>query len=372
MVVRSDGERVRLYSRQASIGRRWPRSGLALVDTIMLNKIMAKSTNIVKRKAGRPATLGATEFVGLRLPAALLNRIKDWARGEKIVGRSEAVRALLDRAILILLPRRHRPPAGDYEKAIEYGQRLLDASINVVGASNIQLNELWARDPKVVGLAILCRSICNFRGAMRLLQQEQPVEARVLVRLMHENLLWLGALRERGIAFVNEMIADEQHNRKALMEVTLKLTGKHGRNADAPDALQLRSFIRQVTEHFPTAKKLRADKIAAQGVLELSYIEYARLSLDAVHCSVTALGRHLSSIRTDTKTELTVSVIPNMPAGEVMQTVLRACQALMGASIAVNELLGFTSANDALSALDREFDQNWLQKISGPAAGCAS
>ena len=40
--------------------------------------------------------------------------------------------------------------------------------------------------------------------------------------------------------------------------------------------------------------KLKANKAAAEGSVEFAYIEYARLSLDGVHCSVTALGRHLS------------------------------------------------------------------------------
>jgi len=43
---------------------------------------------------------------------------------------------------------------------------------------------------------------------------------------------------------------------------------------------------------------------AAEGGVEMAYFEYARLSLDAVHCSVTALGYHLSSERTQAKTEL--------------------------------------------------------------------
>lgn len=60
---------------------------------------MAKSTNIVKRKPGRPTKIGAGAFVGLRLPAALLKRIDEWAKREAIGQRSEAIRRLLEGAL---------------------------------------------------------------------------------------------------------------------------------------------------------------------------------------------------------------------------------------------------------------------------------
>jgi Ribbon-helix-helix protein, copG family len=67
----------------------------------MLNRSMAKSKNIVKRKKrGRPIEVGAgaTKFVGVRLPAALLRRVDDRAKREG-VGRSEAFRDLIERGL---------------------------------------------------------------------------------------------------------------------------------------------------------------------------------------------------------------------------------------------------------------------------------
>src|ERR1700730_11908464 len=131
-------------------------------------------------------------------------------------------------------------------KAIKCAQKLLDGAINVIGAAPqcVELNHNWARDPKIVGLTILCRSISNFRASVRLVQQEQPLEARALVRLMYENLLWLGALRERGLEFVQDMLEDEAFNRKALGELTLKITSKHGGDVSGPDSLKLRNIIK--------------------------------------------------------------------------------------------------------------------------------
>jgi Ribbon-helix-helix protein, copG family len=62
---------------------------------------MAESTNIVKRKAGRPVEIGAgaTAFVGLRLPSELLERVEKWAVKKKKAGRSEAIRALIEQGL---------------------------------------------------------------------------------------------------------------------------------------------------------------------------------------------------------------------------------------------------------------------------------
>jgi hypothetical protein len=251
--------------------------------------------------------------------------------------------------------------ATELAKAIDHAEKLLSAAVDIVGASHVDLDQTWARNPRVVALTILCRSISNFRASVRLVQQEQVLEARALVRLMYENLLWLAALRERGAAFVRDMLEDEAFNRKALAEMTLRLTAKHGADVGSPGALKLRSTIRELGKQFPKTKKLQAAKTAGDGVVETTYVEYGRFSLDAVHCSITALDRHVWSERTDDKIELIVSVIPRTPPREVLSTVLHACRALMGAAITANELVGFTTATATLAALMTEFETNGWQ-----------
>jgi hypothetical protein len=248
-------------------------------------------------------------------------------------------------------------------KAIAHADKLLSTAIDVVGNAHahITLDQTWARSPKVVAVTILCRSISNFRASVRLAQDQQVLEARVLVRLMYENLLWLAALRERGAAFVEDMRQDEAFNRSALAEMTLRISATHGADVDAPGALQLRNIINTLRKEFPSTKKLHADKIAAVGAVGIAYVTYGQLSLDAVHCSVTALGRHLSGSHTAEKSELVVSVVPNIPPGEMFSTVLHACRALMGAAVTANELLGFTSETGNLAALMAEFEANGWQ-----------
>jgi hypothetical protein len=247
--------------------------------------------------------------------------------------------------------------------AINYAQKLLDAALDVVGAAHVELNQHWARDPKIVGLTILSRSISNFRASVRLVQQDQPQEARALLRLMYENLLWLAALRERGLDFVEDMRKDEAFNRKALGELTLKITGKHGGDVSGADALKLRNIINDLSQQFPHPKKLNAAKTAVEGGVEMAYCEYVRLSLDAVHCSVTALGHHLRRERTNDKIELVLSIVPQTTPGELLSTVLHACRALIKTAVHTNEIVGFTTGGEVFTELAAEFERNgWPER----------
>jgi hypothetical protein len=255
------------------------------------------------------------------------------------------------------MPRQSEPRDPEFSKAIAYAQKLLDASIAIVGTSQIQLNEHGARDPKIVALSLLCRSISNFRASVRLAQQDQPGEARAMVRLLNENLLWIGSVRENGAEFVKEMIEEEQHNRKILAQLTLDLSRKHGGDIASEGALQLRSIVRGLSQQSKGRKVLKAAEVASASVVELAYVEYQRFSLEAVHCSLTALGKHLSR----EAGELTLSVVPNSSPSELLDTVLHACRALMGVAVATNEIVGFTSASENLSALFDEFERNnWM------------
>jgi antitoxin HicB len=243
-------------------------------------------------------------------------------------------------------------------KAIEYGQRLVNAAIDLVGDAKVELDDQWARHPHVVALTILCRTICNFRASLRLVQVEQVVEARTLVRLMYENVLWLNMVRVRGAEFVEEMRQDEFANRKALAQLTMELTGRHGGDVDAPDALKLRSILKDLRTAHPEAAQLQAQAVAADGELETIYFEYRKFSLDAVHCSVTALGRHLSGEHGVGNSELTLSVIPSSPPEEILNTIMHANHALLCAAVGANELVRCESLKAVLSGLWAEFKAN--------------
>jgi len=243
------------------------------------------------------------------------------------------------------------------QKAIDYSERLLSVAIDIVGAAKVELDGEWARHPKIVGLAILCRSISNFRASLLLIQQRHVMEARALGRCLYENLLWMGALRERGSSFVQEMLKDEAFNRQSLAEFTLKITSKHGADVSSPDSLTLRNLIKDIGKQFPETKKLNASKTAAVGAVEIAYAEYLRLSLDGVHCSVTALGRHLDRQRVaENHTELVVSVEAKTTDKEMLLAIVHSCRALIGVAVGANEVLGFTAATEQLTSAVAEFD----------------
>ena len=244
-------------------------------------------------------------------------------------------------------------------KAIEYSEKLMSAAIAVVGAAKVEVTQDWARDPKIVALTILCRSISNFRAAMLLVQNRHTMEARALGRGLYENLLWIGALRERGPDFVKDMLNDEAFNHRSLGELTLKLSSKHSGDVNSSDSLKLRSLITEIGERFPAPKRIEASKTAAKGAVGLEYVEYARLSLDGVHCSVTALGRHLSREQiASNHTGRVVSVEARTSDAEILCAILHPCRALLGVATGANDILGFTTASDQLAALIAEFETN--------------
>lgn len=85
---------------------------------------MAKSANIVKRKAGRPPEIGAVTFVGMRLPAALVRSIDEWAKRNDVSGRSEAMRRLLELGLTSTPTARHLGKGAKRKAAEMAGQEL--------------------------------------------------------------------------------------------------------------------------------------------------------------------------------------------------------------------------------------------------------
>lgn len=248
-------------------------------------------------------------------------------------------------------------------KAFAYAERLLSVAIDVVGAAQVQIDGSWARNPKIIGLTLLCRSVSNFRAALILVRENNVLEARILNRSLYENELWIAALRERGVEFIEEMRSDEAHARHSLAQLTLEISGRHGADVNNEGARVLRGILNDLSKHSPKPKKLHADRTAKETVIEPAYVEYARLSLDAVHCSMTALNRHITTERVSPdRTDVTINVEARITETERLATILHLCRALTGAAVAANELLGFTTVSERLVAMVDEFEQNgWVK-----------
>ena len=79
--------------------RKVAKKRLPLGSQLRYNPKMKKSIRVKPKKRGRPAT-GKDPLVGARLPPALIDQLDAWAsRGS--IGRSEAMRRLLERALAI-------------------------------------------------------------------------------------------------------------------------------------------------------------------------------------------------------------------------------------------------------------------------------
>jgi hypothetical protein len=55
-----------------------------------------KKSITVKPKRGRPPSGGRDPFVGIRLPASLLEQIGTWSEKHEVANRSEAIRRLVE------------------------------------------------------------------------------------------------------------------------------------------------------------------------------------------------------------------------------------------------------------------------------------
>jgi hypothetical protein len=234
------------------------------------------------------------------------------------------------------------------QNAISFSDELVGIAIETVGASNVSISNLGARDPKIVSLALLCRTISNFKGAILLVREGFVVEARTLTRSCYENLIWAAALNERGSEFVADMLNDDAASRKAIGQITLKLSGRTGANNDDDDARTLRDLIRQSESRFPDSKKLHVDKTALGSAVELAYATFGQLSLEAAHPTITAIGRHLHSELDGDVRHLVIDVVPDISERQLLRTIWWSCDALLGVAIASNEIVGGTKMNDAL------------------------
>ncbi len=233
--------------------------------------------------------------------------------------------------------------------AIKFSDGLLGIAVETVTAANVSPSNLGARDPKIVSLALLSRTISNFKGAILMVREGLLIEARTLTRSCYENLIWAAALNERGSEFVTDMLNDDAASRRRVGQVTLKLSSRAGaNNNNDEDGQILRDLIRQSESRFPDSKKLHVDRTALGGAVELAYATFGQLSLDAAHPTITAIGRHLhSEIDGDTR-HLVIDIVPEVSERQLLQTIWWSCDALTGVAIASNEIVGGTKMNDAL------------------------
>jgi len=88
-----------------------------------------KKSIAVKPKRGRPAT-GRDPFVGIRLPAPLIEDIQAWSDKHEAASRSEAIRRLVELGLTVRTPARTVSKPGRRSRAQELATKTIEKMID--------------------------------------------------------------------------------------------------------------------------------------------------------------------------------------------------------------------------------------------------
>jgi hypothetical protein len=151
------------------------------------------------------------------------------------------------------------PKLNDYTPLLSFAQKLMDVGIGIIAGARVDIGQEWSRNPKVVALTLLSRSLGNLKGAVAMVHQNLAVEARALTRCACENLICIGSLTVRGIEFVDDLVLDEAASRKRKGKLLLA-------HAESQNLIEvsdkLRRFIEELEKRHPKVKGLNVRQTA--------------------------------------------------------------------------------------------------------------
>ena len=206
-----------------------------------------------------------------------------------------------------------------------YAQRLMNVGIEVTAQAHVETGTKWAREPKVIALTLLCRTLGNMKGAVSLLNQRLLVEAQVLTRCCAENLICMGALRQTGDAFVDELLRADAASKKKQAGLVIEACSEGEVHAET--VVRLGEVMKVIEATHPKAKQLNTKDLSKRNPVGLTYVMFSVLSEQAVHVSTSSLGRHLGrdlqgghaylrvDIAPDPTEEQLVALLLNLPGG---------------------------------------------------------
>jgi hypothetical protein len=179
------------------------------------------------------------------------------------------------------------------ERAFAFVESVRKQAAAFVDAAVAEIEFEDNADPKLYGLALLCRSISNFQSALTLARRDQAVESLTLVRSCLENLFLIHDLRERRADSVRDIRSNDDFYKRLLSKAALKRPGVDDK---------LRAIINDLVERLDLKKPQKLTvRATAKGEIAWMYDAYARLSHDAAHPSITALsatfGRSMAATR---------------------------------------------------------------------------
>jgi hypothetical protein len=234
------------------------------------------------------------------------------------------------------------------EKWLQYSQRLADAAIAILGEADKLTVGSDVKDPKVLALTLLCRTMLNFKGALLMVQNDMAVEARTLTRCCYENLLWIGELAAKGDLFVQEMIRDEASAQQSRGKMILSW----GEAVEDVHHESLKARMEQLKELHPKAKSIKFGELGKTNGIADSYVWFRYLSGDSAHPSMTSLARHLTRGEDGS---ILITVVPDSKHNEMNDTLQFANQALLGVCVATCEIVSVPKAHAKLNGYFDEF-----------------
>src|SRR5947207_11311346 len=98
------------------------------------------------------------------------------------------------------------------EQWLGFANRLIALAYALFGEAKIDVTEKLFGESKILSLALLCRTVGNFKGVVACARENLVVEARTLTRSCYENLYCMAALIEQGDDFVKAMHQDQMRS----------------------------------------------------------------------------------------------------------------------------------------------------------------
>lgn len=238
------------------------------------------------------------------------------------------------------------------EEWLALTERLYAKGVDVFDGAHPPVTQEGTRDPKVVALALLARTLGNLRAVVLLLDQGQIVEARTISRSAYENFFWLAALVKKGAAFVDAIELDDITSRKKRATGLLEWARAQGQIEGYQANLEaFRDRLRE--DHGKTASIILLQAAVDGGVGD-SIIVYRELSSDSAHPTAQSLSRHVTLNEGEEGPPFTVHAEPVTAADEAVDTLELLCTAVLGAVVAANEALGEVEGGERLDVLAAE------------------
>jgi hypothetical protein len=247
------------------------------------------------------------------------------------------------------------PTENTTEQWFAFADRLITLAHDLFGEAKIDITEKLFGEPKILTLALLCRTVGNFKGVLACARQNLIVEARTLTRSCYENLYCMAALIEQGDDFVKAMHQDQMRSFRSQGEFLLEhIDDEHIGDAEFVD--KLRARVKEIKSRWPKASFLTPKQTVQGSVLKQSYLIYSKLSGEAAHPSILALKRHLVRFVEDGEQVMALDINPLERRPELSETLDLACNAMIGACVATNQILGHLPAiNSDLQRLFVEY-----------------